>query len=71
MSATHTGGCQCGNVRYEVQADINEVFACNCSRCGRLGSRGQGLHRAGSPVSVRGTRPGPCEAAFPPIRAGF
>ena len=38
MPATHTGGCQCGNVHYEVQADINEVFACNCSRCGRLGS---------------------------------
>jgi hypothetical protein len=38
MPATHTGGCQCGNVRYEVEADINEVFACNCSRCGRLGS---------------------------------
>jgi hypothetical protein len=38
MPATHTGGCQCGNVRYEVQADINEVMACNCSRCGRIGS---------------------------------
>ena len=38
MPATHIGGCQCGNVRYEVQADINEVMACNCSRCGRLGS---------------------------------
>jgi hypothetical protein len=38
MTATHTGGCQCGNVHYEVEADINEVFACNCSRCGRLGS---------------------------------
>jgi len=38
MSATHTGGCQCGNVRYEVTADITAVMACNCSRCGRLGS---------------------------------
>jgi hypothetical protein len=38
MPATHTGGCQCGNVRYEVTADISEVMACNCSRCGRLGS---------------------------------
>ena len=33
-----TGGCQCGAVRYEVIADIGEVMACNCSRCGRLGS---------------------------------
>jgi hypothetical protein len=24
-------------VRYEVQLDIGEVTACNCSRCGRLG----------------------------------
>jgi hypothetical protein len=38
MPATHTGGCQCGNVRYEVTADLAEVMACNCSRCGRLGS---------------------------------
>jgi hypothetical protein len=36
--AHYTGGCQCGNVKYEVEADIGEVIACNCSRCGRLGS---------------------------------
>ena len=34
MAQTHTGGCQCGKVRYEVQMDIGEVIACNCSRCG-------------------------------------
>jgi hypothetical protein len=38
MSQTHSGGCQCGKVRYEVQMDIGEVIACNCSRCGRLGT---------------------------------
>jgi hypothetical protein len=38
MTQTYTGGCQCGKVRYEVQMDIAEVIACNCSRCGRLGS---------------------------------
>ena len=39
MSAqTYTGGCQCGKVRYEVSLDLGEVIACNCSRCGRLGS---------------------------------
>lgn len=38
MPQTHSGGCQCGKVRYEVQMDIGEVLACNCSRCGRLGS---------------------------------
>ena len=35
---TYAGGCQCGAVRYEVTADIAEPIACNCSRCGKLGS---------------------------------
>src|SRR6185437_15524176 len=38
MKKSYTGGCQCGAVRYEVQADIGEVIACNCSRCRKLGS---------------------------------
>lgn len=38
MTQTYSGGCQCGKVRYEVTMDIPEVMACNCSRCGRLGS---------------------------------
>jgi len=39
MKQTYTGGCQCGKVRYEVAVDLaNPVIACNCSRCGRLGS---------------------------------
>ena len=37
MKQTYTGGCQCGAVRYEVAVNINEVVACNCSRCGRMG----------------------------------
>jgi hypothetical protein len=38
MTKTYSGGCQCAKVRYEVQMDIGEVLACNCSRCARLGS---------------------------------
>ena len=39
MGAQHySGGCQCGAVRYEVTADLGSTFACNCSRCGRLGT---------------------------------
>jgi hypothetical protein len=39
MQQTYTGGCQCGAVRYEVALDLDQpVIACNCSRCGRLGS---------------------------------
>ena len=38
MKQTYTGGCQCGKVRYEATFELGEVIACNCSRCGRLGS---------------------------------
>jgi hypothetical protein len=34
----YMGGCQCGKVRYEVDADLSQTITCNCSRCGRLGS---------------------------------
>jgi hypothetical protein len=35
---THTGGCHCGSVRYEVTADLGRVVECNCSICGKTGS---------------------------------
>jgi hypothetical protein len=38
MAQKYSGGCQCAKVRYEVQMDLGEVLACNCSRCARLGS---------------------------------
>lgn len=38
MKKTYTGGCQCGKVRYEVQAEIDQVIRCNCSRCRKSGS---------------------------------
>ena len=37
MKKTYAGGCQCGKVHYEVQADIGTVITCNCSRCRKLG----------------------------------
>jgi hypothetical protein len=36
--ATHQGGCQCGEVRYTVEVELDNLIACNCSRCGKLGS---------------------------------
>jgi hypothetical protein len=36
---SYTGGCQCGNVRFEVKLDLEKpVLACNCSMCGRAGT---------------------------------
>src|SRR5688572_4938554 len=34
---TYTGSCHCGNVRFEVSADLSTVNACNCSMCSRAG----------------------------------
>jgi hypothetical protein len=40
MSETknYTGGCHCGEVRFEVTADISNVIACNCSLCQKRGA---------------------------------
>jgi hypothetical protein len=38
MKQKYLGGCQCGKVRFEVQAEIDKVISCNCSRCAKLGS---------------------------------
>jgi len=35
---TYTGGCHCGEVRFEVTADISSVVACNCSLCQKRGA---------------------------------
>lgn len=36
---THSGGCHCGAVRYEVTLDLSQpVISCNCSMCGRAGT---------------------------------
>jgi hypothetical protein len=33
----YTGGCHCGAVRYEVEADLAKVIECNCSHCHKKG----------------------------------
>ena len=32
----HQGGCHCGKVRFQAEADPWMVFQCNCMRCRRL-----------------------------------
>lgn len=36
--ARHEGGCQCGKVRFAAEVELDKLIACNCSRCGKLGS---------------------------------
>lgn len=33
MKQTMTGGCQCGRVRYRVEADPAEAYLCHCRMC--------------------------------------
>jgi hypothetical protein len=33
----YSGGCHCGKVRYEVEADLGMVISCNCSICTKKG----------------------------------
>jgi hypothetical protein len=36
---TYTGGCHCGQVRYQTKVDLAApVISCNCSMCGRTGT---------------------------------
>ena len=37
MPETLSGGCLCGDVRYEVQGEPVYVFHCHCSMCRRAG----------------------------------
>lgn len=35
--ARYLGGCHCGRVRFEVEANLAAVVACNCSICTKKG----------------------------------
>ncbi|MGD9868241.1 MAG: GFA family protein [Hyphomicrobiales bacterium] len=34
---TCKGGCHCGAVRYEAEADLCQAISCNCSYCEKMG----------------------------------
>ncbi|MDH4558979.1 GFA family protein [Pseudomonas sp. BN417] len=35
MAELHTGGCQCGQLRYTIEAPLDDVAHCHCSICRR------------------------------------
>lgn len=42
MKKTYSGSCHCGQVRFEVDADLDHVRVCDCSICRK---RGALIHR--------------------------
>ncbi|MFH1806282.1 MAG: GFA family protein [Pseudomonadota bacterium] len=32
----HTGGCHCGEVRYEVRGPLQDAYMCHCNLCRKL-----------------------------------
>jgi len=34
----YQGSCHCGQIAFEVEGELNEVIACNCSICQRKGA---------------------------------
>ena len=35
---SYSGGCHCGQVRFDVTADLSKVYSCNCSICSKRGA---------------------------------
>ncbi len=43
MTAPYTGGCQCGQIRYEIRAEPLTLYACHCSECQKQSSSAFGM----------------------------
>ena len=43
MGTLHTGGCQCGAIRYEVAGEPRQVVACHCTDCQRQSGSAFGM----------------------------
>ncbi|GIL38158.1 GFA family protein [Roseiterribacter gracilis] len=53
MSAPYTGGCACGAVRYEVDAEPLAMVDCQCRQCQRDSGTGHQSHLAFPKASAR------------------
>lgn len=43
MTAPYPGGCQCGQIRYEIQAEPLTLYACHCQECQKQSSSAFGM----------------------------
>lgn len=43
MTAPYTGGCQCGQVRYVIQAEPLTLYLCHCQECQKQSSSAFGM----------------------------
>ena len=43
MAVKYTGGCQCGNVRYEIVGTPKKLVACHCTDCQRQSGSAFGM----------------------------
>lgn len=43
MSISYTGGCQCGQIRYEIRAKPLTLYVCHCTECQKQSSSAFGM----------------------------
>lgn len=43
MTAPYTGGCQCGQIRYKIQAEPLTLYVCHCKECQKQSSSAFGM----------------------------
>ena len=43
MTISYTGGCQCGQIRYEIHAKPLTLYACHCQECQKQSSSAFGM----------------------------
>ena len=56
MTEPYTGGCACGEIRYEVAAEPARMLHCQCRQCQRDSGTGHGSYLTfiGAPVTITG-----------------
>lgn len=43
MTASYTGGCQCGCIRYEIRSQPLTLYVCHCTECQKQSSSAFGM----------------------------